>query len=443
MCFAETGSTDSQAEASLGTEKRSLRIKRRQQQHRGGDADQDGDDAVHTTLSRDTITADASSPVPSPSRTPQSSPTGRGRRVKVSSLRSRLADQSGPDSGDSDAADAAAAEGAAVPHSDAKDNGFAVAQEPVVPARNPQKRKRPQQQQQQSTPAVAIATSVQLTRSTEGSDHLGGDAMTEHSRSSEAATPVGRHTRRGQGQGRTQQKPEALLLGAQQTEQELDSAPGGALRRTGRQRKLTPAAAAAVEDFPSLYRNPAKPLTAAAQKMQKARKARSLSFASDPPWQEDSEGAAVAVASPRRGQTKQMHAVLGGGVSQVHMSQLVRSGVLPAGTHELLFMGSLACQVEVLSDGIFLFPPSPSLSLLPRMLAQAIETVGLTMSFNCTMRSAVARSLCLYVAGCWLLCEMFRARPMFCRLKQQVQSNDGHPNKASVMPAGCGTVRAH
>lgn len=374
--LAETGSTDSQAEASLGREKRSLRIKRRQQQHRATDAEQDGLGADHPTHSRDTATADASSPVPSPSRTLQSSPTGRGRRSKGLGSRSRLADHFGPNSGDSDTADAAAASGAAVPHIDAKDDGpcrTAAAEEPVVPARTAQKRKRPQQQ---SAPAVAVATSLQLTGSTEASDHLYGDAMTEHSRSSEAATPVGRHSRRGQGQGRTPQKPEALPLGAQQTGQELDSGlSGGALRRTGRQRKLTPAAAAAVEDFPSLYRNPAKPLNAAAQKGQKARTARSLSPAGDPPWQQDSEGAAGAVASPRRGQSKQTHAALGGGgASQVHMSQLVRSGVLPAGTHELLFQGSLACQVEVLSDGTSLSPPPPP----PCMVAQAKGKLGLT-----------------------------------------------------------------
>lgn len=346
VCLAETGSTDSQAEAGLGTEKRSLRIKRRQQRQRAEDPEQESQGGVHTN----TVTADASSPVPSLNRTHDSSPTGRGRRTKTKTvgLRSRLADQSGPISDNSDNDEAAAADGAAVHliHFGDEDepSRTAVTGEPVA-SRNAQKRKRPQQQQ--STPAVATASSVQPTISTEASDRLDADVMTEHSRSSDA-TPVGRHRRRGQGGAHT--KPETSpLLHEQQTEQELDSGQsrGGALRRTGRQRKLTPAAAAAVEDFPSLYRNPGKP-PATAQKEKNLRNSSTLSPASDTAREHDEVGAAGAVASPERGRR---HAAPGGGGSQVQMSQLVRCGVVPAGTHELLFMGSHACQVEVLSDG--------------------------------------------------------------------------------------------
>ena len=334
MCIAETGSTDSQGELSLG-EKRSLRIRRRQQRQMGGE-EPDGD---HTTHGRDAVTAAASSPMPRPYRAPDSPPTGRGKNPKALGLRSRLADQSGPVSDDSDSIDADAGNGAAVHHSDGQDvPSTALTDKPMLATRTAQKRKRQQQQQQ----SAAVAMSVQLTRSTEASNRLDADAMTEHSRSSEAATPVCTHRRRGA----QLPKPEAVLQGAQQREQELESEQTGFLRRTGRQRKLTPAAAAAVEEFPSLYRNPAKP-PPTAQKAKHVRSTSSLSPASDQDWHVE-----APAVTPRRGQLKQTHTAAGNGVSQVQMSQLVRSGVLPAGTHELLFMGQ-ACAVDVLPDGMY------------------------------------------------------------------------------------------
>ena len=339
MCPAETGSTDSQAEVSQG-EKRSLRIKRRQQRQTGGTNPDEG----YTTHSQDTATAAASSPVPSLNRTPPSHSRGRGRRPKALGSRSRLAHQSGPASEDSDPA---AAIEAAVDHFGGEDSPSTALTEKPVAARTAQKRKRQQQQQQQqSTPAAAIATSIQLTRSTEASNRLDADAMTEHSRSSEAATPVGTHQR-----GAQALKPETVFKQQQheeQIEQELDSEQAGSLRRTGRQRKLTPAAAAAVEEFPSLYRNPLKP-PPTGQKVKAVRNSSSLNPESDQDWHQDWESAA-ATATPRRGQSKQTHAASGAGVSHVQMSQLVRCGVLPAGTHQFLFRGQ-PCEVAILSDG--------------------------------------------------------------------------------------------
>ena len=335
MCPAETGSIDSQAEVSLG-EKRSRRIKRRQQQQTGGP----NSDGGHATHSQDNATAAASSPVPSLNRTPESHPRGRGRRPKALGSRSRLADQSGPASDDSESADLAAATEVAVDHFEGEDSPSTALTEKPEAARTAQKRKRQQHQQQQSMPAAAIATSVQLTRSTEASNRPDADAMTEHSRSSEAATPSGTHQRRVS-------KSETVFK-KQQQHQELDSEQTGSLRRTGRQRKLTPAAAAAVQEFPSLYRNPPKP-PPTAQKAKTVRNSSSLNPESDEDWHQDLEGAAAA-ATPRRGQAKQMHAASGAAVSHVQMSQLVRCGVLPAGTHELLFKGQ-PCEVEVLSDG--------------------------------------------------------------------------------------------
>lgn len=337
---AETGSTDSQAEASLG-DKRSLRIKR-QQQIQVGEANPD---AVHRTHSQDTATAAASSPVPNLNRTPQSHPRGR-RSSQALGSRSRLAEQSGPISNDSESAGVAAAGEAAVDYFKGED---AAQTEKPVAARTAQKRKRQQQQQQQqSIAAAAIATSVQMTVSTEASDRLDADAMTEHSRSSEAATPVGTHQRMGQA---PKQETASKQQQQQWSEQVLDSEQTGSLRRTHRQRKLTPAAAAAVEEFPSLYRNPSKP-PPSAHRAKTVRDSSSLTLKpeSDQDWHQDLE-AAAATATPRRGQSKQTHATSGAGVSHVQMSQLVRCGVLPAGTHELLFRDQ-PCEVEVLSDGM-------------------------------------------------------------------------------------------
>ena len=336
VCSAET---DSQAEVSFG-EKRSLRIKRRQQRQMG----EANPDVMHMTHSQDTATAAASSPVPSLNRTPQLHQKGCSRASTALGSRSRLANQSGPDS---ESAGAAAATEAADGHYEgARSASTALVERPVA-ARTAQKRKRQQQQQQQSMPAAAIATSVQVTRSTEAIHRLDADVLTEHSRSSEAATPVGAHQRRGQ--ARKHKTVFKQQQRHQQGEQELDSEQTGSLRRTHRQRKLTPAAAAAVEEFPSLYRNHPKP-PPTAQKAKVVRNSSSLDPESDQDWHQNLETAA-ATATLRRGQSKQTHATPGAGVSHVQMSQLVRCGVLPAGTHELLFRGQ-PCEVEVLPDGM-------------------------------------------------------------------------------------------
>ena len=305
-----------------------------------GEADPNG---VQTNHSQDTATAAASSPVPSLNRTLQSHPTSRGRRPRALGSRSRLADQYGPVSDDSQSPDAAAANEAAGGHFESEDSPSTALAEKPVTVRTAQKRKRQHQQQQESIPAAVTTAAVQLTRSTDA------DAMTELSRSSEAGTPVGTQQRRDQAA-----KPETALRQQQQqqSEQELDSEQTGSLRRTGRQRKLTPAAAAAAEEFPSLYRNTPKapPPTAA-----KAKAVRNRSPAeSDQDWHEDEETAAAAT-TPRRGQSKQTHAAAGAGVSHVQMSQLVRCGILPAGTHELFFKGQ-PCEVQVLSDGMQWLP---------------------------------------------------------------------------------------
>ena len=343
-CFAllaETGSSDSQPELSLG-EKRSLRIKRREQRQLPTTSNTPGD-----TCSPEASTAAAFSPVPSQNRTHHAAPA-RPRTTALPGM-SCLADQSAQAS-DSEVVDGAAGmEGttAGVQHyyKACQRSPSIVVTEKSVPAGTGQKRKRQQQLREQSTQEAAVAPSIQAADSMDASNHPDPDVMTEQSRSSEAATPVGPTKRRSKLQHKPKPKT-AAAQHAQQVEQELESEAAGTVRRTGRQRKLTAAAAAAVEDFPSLYRNSTKPMPPA-KKWPSTTHISTSSAASDD-WRQQDEPATMV---SRQKHAKLPQATSGKGVSQVQMSQLVRSGVLPAGRHEFLFLGKLACEVEVLPDG--------------------------------------------------------------------------------------------
>lgn len=318
-------------------EKRNLRIQRREQ-HQIADA-------------QEPVTAAASGPAASHSRTPASAPA-RLKGLDMSSLRSRLAQQSGPsctgaaDSSDAAEAAAMAVSGAAVIEQKMQGSPSAVAAENLTTGR---KRKRSQLQRKQS--AEPAAQSVRLS-STATSDQPELDAMTEQSRSSEAAMPVEFRQCRGETQRQAAQRtPRRVLQQEEQEEQECESEQHQPVRRTGRQRKLTAAAVAAVEDFPSLYKQPAKP-SASASKATAAR-GNHVSTAVHDDWPE--EAAPHAVRAVQRNHSKQAKAcsttAQGGGVSAVQMSQLIQYGVLPAGRHEFLFKNSRTCEVEVLPDG--------------------------------------------------------------------------------------------
>ena len=129
-----------------------------------------------------------------------------------------------------------------------------------------------------------------------------------------------------------------------------DSLPS--VRRTGRQRKLTAAAAAAIEDFPSLYQQPARPPAPAHRGKVSNLHGNSASSDEQADWQGRSSAAAK---TSKRGQSRQAQAqeTASNGVNTVQLSQLVRYGILPAGRHEFVFRQRRACEVEVLPDGEF------------------------------------------------------------------------------------------
>ena len=343
-CFlAEAASSDSQAELSLG-EKRSLRIRRREQRQVGDTIPT----ATHVVHSPHTAAPAAFSPAPSSTVTGQGVPTQQRQHPTALHARSRLAGQSGPFSDDSEDVDDPAGlhtNPADYHHRlEAKHSPGTALTEKSVAAGGGQKRKR--QQQQQLSSAATVARSVRLANSTDASHQPEPDALTEQSRSSEAATPVAPTKCRGQ--LHTQAKPTARQAQhAQQAEHEFESEQVGCVRRTGRQRKLTAAAAAAVDEFPSLYRgSTGNPLLSV--KKSKSTRDTSNSSAVDITGQDDSE---LVASNPRRGRPKQAQAASSNGLNQVQMSQLVRSGVLPAGRHEFVLAGGDACEVEVLSDG--------------------------------------------------------------------------------------------
>ncbi len=320
-----------------------MRIKRREQRQ----LSESSPVAAQTRPKEDACRAAASSPAVSHSRTPASAPAGH----RPPGPRSRLAQQSGPSviaSADSDDADEAAVMAAAdVTEPEAQDSLGAGAAEEVRAVPTGRKRKRSQLQPRQ--PAVAVARSVRLANSTAAGQQPEPEAMTEQSRSSEAAMPVGSRQRRGHAQSQSF-PPAARQVQEEQEEQEAECEQDQPVRRTGRQRKLTAAAVAAVEDFPSLYKQPAQP-PASVSKVKVARDT-TAPDALHEDWPE--EAAASGSRATQRSHSKQAKAqsTPSNGVSQVQMSQLVRSGVLPAGRHEFLFKNSRTCEVEVFPDGV-------------------------------------------------------------------------------------------
>lgn len=340
-----TGSAaESQPELTLA-ERREMRIKRREQRQ----VPESGPVAAQTRPNQDACRGAASSPAASHSRTPASALPAR----RAPGPRSRLAEQSGPSviaSADSDSAeDAAAMAAAEKTDPEAQDSLSGGAAEEV---RNvPTGRKRKLSQLQPKQPAVAVARSVRLANSIAAGQQPEPDAMTEQSRSSEAAMPVGPRRRRGH--ARNQSLPVAQQVQEEQEEQEAECEQHQPVRRTGRQRKLTAAAVAAVEDFPSLYKQPAQ-LPASVSKVKVAREA-SASDTSHEDWPE--EAAVSGGRATQRSLSKQAKAQSSSsnGVNQVQMSQLVRYGVLPAGQHEFLFKNSRTCEVEVFPDGDILY----------------------------------------------------------------------------------------
>ncbi|KAL0047356.1 hypothetical protein WJX82_001305 [Trebouxia sp. C0006] len=315
-----TGSAAESQPELTPAEKREMRIKRREQRR----VPEAGPVAAQTRPSQDACRAAASSPAASHSRAPASAPAGH----RAPGPRSRLAEQSGPSMNalaDSDDADEAAViAAAAMTDPEAQDSLSAGAAEEMRDVPTGSKRKRSQLQPRQ--PAVAVARSVRLANSTAAGQQLEPDAMTEQSRSSEAATPVGPRRRRGPARKQSF-PPAARQVQEEQEEQEAECEQNQPVRRTGRQRKLTAAAVAAVEDFPSLYKQPAQP-PASVTKAKVARDT-SESDASSEDWPEEE--------------------------AIVQMSQLVQYGVLPAGRHEFLFKNSRTCEVEVFPDGEILY----------------------------------------------------------------------------------------
>ena len=128
---------------------------------------------------------------------------------------------------------------------------------------------------------------------------------------------------------------------------DADPDASNSLRRTGRQRKLTAAAAAAVEDFPSLYRQP----TPTHARFRQSPTADSVGTSEDASAEAPaSSGRAPAKrGSAKHGKARESPALPG--LNHVQMRQLVRYGVIPAGTHEFVYNGRHPCEVEVLPDG--------------------------------------------------------------------------------------------
>ena len=273
-----------------------------------------------------------------------------------------------------DAAEAAVMDAGALTELEAQDSLSGGAAEEVRDLPTGAKRKRWQLQPRQ--PTVAVARSVRLANSTAAGQQLEPDVMTEQSRSSEAATPVG--SRRHRGRARNQSfPPAARQVQEEQEEQEAECEQNQPVRRTGRQRKLTAAAVAAVEDFPSLYKQPAQ--SAALVSKVKAARDTSASDASREHWPE--EAAVSGGRATQRSHSKQAKAqsTASNGVNQVQMSQLVRYGVLPAGRHEFLFKNSRTCEVEVFPDGVCSSSFLSSVPLSQGFLSQC-ASIGLQVS---------------------------------------------------------------
>lgn len=338
-----------------------MRIKRREQRQ----VPKSGPVAAQTSPSQDACRAAAPSPAASHSRPPASAPAGH----RAPGPRSRLAEQSGPSvnaSADSDDADQAAVmAAAAMTDPEAQDSLSAGAAEEVRDVPTGGKRKRSQLQPRQ--PAVNVARSVRLANSTAADQQLEPDAMTEQSRSSEAAMPVGPRYRRGH--ARNWSLPAAARqVQEEQAEQEAECEQNQPVRRTGRQRKLTAAAVAAVEDFPSLYKQPAQPSTSVSKV--KVVRDTTASDALHEDWPEEATVSGGRASQRSHSKQSKAQSSPSNGVNQVQMSQLVRYGVLPAGRHEFLFKNSRTCEVEVFPDGVCSSSFSSSAQLSQHFLSQ-------------------------------------------------------------------------
>lgn len=264
--------------------------------------------------------------------------------VRALSTRSRLAAQSGPsvshadDSEEADAAAAATPEGHDLLTADA-------ASRPVLTG---QKRKR----QQQAGNLAEPATSVQGARSLSASKASEPDAVTEHSRSTHITPSAAQRRQKSQLMSSSPQKAAERAQRDQQDEVHEPSdgsVPG--VRRTGRQRKLTAAAAAAVEDFPSLYQQPARPPASVGKARKGGRQGGSPSSAGQSDWHELQNTGAEKAPGCSQSRQSQRQELASSSVGAVQLSQLVRYGILPAGRHEFVFQQQHPCEVEVLPDG--------------------------------------------------------------------------------------------
>lgn len=210
------------------------------------------------------------------------------------------------------------------------------AEQELAPVRTGQKRKRQPPRAIQQQHAVA-AVPVQSTRRIKGPE-----LSTLMPLQSRKANPQARHTPR---------QPAA------HADQAVDADASNSLRRTGRQRKLTAAAAAAVEEFPSLYRQPRHPPAKGGQ----SPAADSVGTSEDASAEAPASSSQKAKHGPAKRSRVQESPALPG-INHVQMRQLVRHGVIPAGTHEFLFDSKQPCEVEVLPDGKEISCPDAALA---------------------------------------------------------------------------------
>lgn len=328
-------------------EKRDMRTKRREQRHSIDAIPARHAQARNSGLSSPAVTV--SSPMASQGRTPASAPAGGAGslRTRAPSARSRLAAQSGLSvnaADDSDESDDQAVAAVPMRHADAEQKAVLAGH----------KRKR----QQQHKSGVKTASPARATQSAAAQQQSEQDAKTEQSRSSDAATPSEMNAQRAQAQSHAVRRVAQHAQHAQHADRDSVNEPASdslpSVRRTGRQRKLTAAAAAAIEDFPSLYQQPARPPAPAHRGKVSNPNGNSASSDEQADWQGRSSAAAK---TSKRSQSKQAQAqeTASNGVNTVQLSQLVRYGILPAGRHEFVFRQRHACEVEVLPDGDILY----------------------------------------------------------------------------------------
>lgn len=197
------------------------------------------------------------------------------------------------------------------------------------PGRGGQKRKRQPTKVAEQPEAVA-AVQAQPTSRIRGQEH---------------STPLQLQSKKGKAQANPTPRYAAATAEQVQAGNDDRDAPNS-LRRTGRQRKLTAAAAAAVEEFPSLYRQP----THAPTRFRHSPAADSAGTSEDASAEApESSGRAAKRGFAKHSRTRESPALPG--LNHVQMRQLVRYGVIPAGTHEFMYDSKHPCEVEVLPDG--------------------------------------------------------------------------------------------